>query len=88
MERGFFTTNSYHPKQKSLALTTYHLTKRQYFCNRKSEMKKIFCHIAISLVFRINNCIAAPSLWAAIFFKATPANVVRTHSHVTALSAT
>jgi hypothetical protein len=51
-------------------------------------MKKIFCHIAISLVFRINNCIAAPSLWAAIFFKATPANVVRTHSHATALSAT
>ena len=87
MERGFFTTNSYHPKQKSLALTTYHLTKRQYFCNRKSEMKKFFCHIAISLVFRINNCIAAPSLWAAIFIDAMPENAVRTHSQAAALPA-
>ncbi len=88
MERGFFTTNSYHPKQKSLALTTYHLTKRQYFCNRKSEMKKIFCYIAISLVFRINNCIAAPSLWAAIFIDAMPENAVRTQCQAAALSAT
>ena len=60
-------------------MTTYHPPKRQYFCNRKSEMKKIFCHIAISLVFRINNCIAAPSLWAAIFIKAVPEKGVRTH---------
>ena len=88
MERGFFTTNSYHPKQKSLALTTYHLTESQYFCNRKSEMKKIFCHIAISLVFRINNCIAAPSLWAAIFIDAVPENAVRTQCQATSLPAT
>ena len=88
MERGFFTTNSYLPKQKSLALTTYHLTESQYFCNRKSEMKKFFCHIAISLVFRINNCIAAPSLWAAIFIYDVPENAVRTHSQAAALLAT
>ena len=88
MERGFFTTISYHPKQKSLALTTYHFTKRQYFCNRKSEMKKFFCHIAISLVFRINNCIAAPSLWAAIFIYAVPENAVRTQCQATSLPAT
>ena len=88
MERGFFTTNSYHPKQKSLALTTYHLTESQYFCNRKSEMKKIFCHIAISLVFRINNCIAATYLWAAIFIDAMPENAVRTQCQATSLPAT
>ena len=59
-----------------------------YFCNRKSEMKKFFCHIAISLVFRINNCIAAPSLWAAIFIDAMPENAVRTHNQATSLPAT
>ena len=68
---GPFTTIGYPTSWKSLALTTAHTAKRQLFCNRKSEMNQSFCHIAISLVFRINNCNNRRARTAVIFMLTT-----------------